>query len=371
LCLSVFVVLSPLALPLHIDGDDSSREGGIMSKQGKLALIFLAGGAGALLAARSIAQKQKEYDLRGKTVLITGGSRGLGLVMAREFAREGAKIAICARDMEELERAREDLAGRGANVQIVPCDVTDREQVDLMVRTVRAHYGQIDVLVNNAGVIEVGPMETMNIEDYQEAMKTHFFGPLYTTLAVLPEMRERGDGHIVNISSIGGKVSVPHLLPYCASKFALVGFSEGLRTELAKDGVVVTTVCPGLMRTGSPRNAIFKGQHRAEYAWFSISDSLPILSMSAERAAGKIITACKRGDAELVLTVQAKLAVKLHALFPELTTDLLSLANELLPEPGGIGDKRAKGEESQSNLSPSLLTALSDRAAKRNNEEVA
>jgi short-subunit dehydrogenase len=175
-------------------------------------------------------------------------------------------------------------------------------------------------------------------------------------------------GRIVNITSIGGKISVPHLLPYCASKFALVGLSAGLRAELAKDGIVVTTVCPGLMRTGSPRNATFKGKHRAEYTWFSISDSLPLVSMSAERAARQIITACKRGDAEVVLSLPAKLAVRFNTLFPELTADLLGVINQLLPPPGGIGAERAQGSESESSLSPSFLTSLGDRAARENNQ---
>ncbi|HEX8097096.1 MAG TPA: hypothetical protein VF507_03630, partial [Pyrinomonadaceae bacterium] len=119
---------------------------------------------------------------------------------------------------------------------------------------------------------------------------------------------------------------------------------------------------------GSPRNANFKGQHRAEYAWFSISDSLPVTSMRAERAARQVVAACKRGDAEVVLSIQAQLAVKFHGLFPGLTQDLLGLVNLLLPAPGGIGRKRAKGRDSQSSLSPSWLTALGERAAVRNNE---
>src|SRR5262249_52903527 len=147
-----------------------------------------------------------------------------------------------------------------------------------MVDAVWNHFGPIDVLINNAGVIEVGPLETMTLQDFEEAMRTHFWGPVYTTMAVLSEMRYRGGGRIVNISSIGGKVSVPHLVPYCASKFALCGLSEGLRAELAKDNILVTTVIPGLMRTGSPPNATFKGRHREEYAWFSISDALPVVS---------------------------------------------------------------------------------------------
>jgi NAD(P)-dependent dehydrogenase (short-subunit alcohol dehydrogenase family) len=339
-----------------------------MSERNRDVLMWAAAGAGALLAARAAVRRWSDYDLRGKVVLITGGSRGLGLVMAREFASEGAQVAICARDVDELERARADLSERGARVVAVPCDVTERTQVAEMVNVVRDHFGRIDVLVNNAGVIQVGPIEVMTVADYEEAMKTHFWGPLYTTLCVLPEMRGRREGRIVNISSIGGKISVPHLVPYSASKFALVGLSEGLRAELRKDGVVVTTVCPGLMRTGSPRNAVFKGQHRAEYAWFSISDALPVSAMAATRAARQIVAACKRGDAEVVLSIQAELAVKFHALFPGLTADLLGLVNYLLPGTGGIGRRRAKGKDSESSWSPSLLTVLNEKAAEQNNE---
>jgi short-subunit dehydrogenase len=339
-----------------------------MREKQQEALVWAAAGAGALLAARALFRRLKEYDLRGRKVLITGGSRGLGLVMAREFAAQGASVALCARDRKELERARADLAARGADVYVFPCDVTDRAQVKEMIDVVTRHFGRIDVLVNNAGTIQVGPLEVMTLEDFEQAMEIHFWAPLYTTLAVLPQMRARGEGRIVNISSIGGKISVPHLVPYSASKFALAGLSEGLRAELEKDGVVVTTVYPGLMRTGSPRNANFKGQHRAEYAWFSISDALPVTSIQAERAARQIVTATKRGQAELIITTQAVLAVKFRHLFPEATADMLALAARLMPAPGGIGRKRAKGKDSESPLAPSVLTVLSDRAAARNNE---
>ncbi len=337
-------------------------------KRRKSGLVFTAAGVGAALLTRSVIRRSREYDLRGKTVLITGGSRGLGLVMAREFLREGARVAICARNAEELERANAELHELSGDVLAVTCDLTSQAQVEEMVALVRLHLGQIDVLVNNAGVISVGPVEVMTLEDYQQAMETNYWGALYTILAVLPEMRARREGRIVNITSIGGKISVPHLVPYSASKFALVGLSEGLRAELMKDGVVVTTICPGLMRTGSPRNATFKGQHRAEYTWFSISDALPLTSISATRAARRIVKACKSGEAEVVLSIPAKIAVTMHGLFPGLTADLLGLGNRLLPAPGGIGTAQAKGEESQSALSPSWLTALNEQAAQENNQ---
>jgi short-subunit dehydrogenase len=332
------------------------------------ALLLAAAGAGALVAARALYRRLSEYDLRGKTALVTGGSRGLGLVLARQLASEGARVAICARDREELERAVADLRQRGAEVFALPCDVTDRRQVKELIEVVTDRYGGVDVLINNAGVIQVGPLEVMTLEDFEQAMAVHFWGPLYTMLAVLPQMRERRDGRIVNISSIGGRIAVPHLVPYSASKFALAGLSEGMRAELMKDNVAVTTVIPGLMRTGSPRNATFKGQHRSEYAWFSISDSLPVTSIQAERAARQIISASKRGQAELIITTQAQLAVKFHTLFPEATADILALVNRLLPGPGGIGRRRARGKDSESPLAPSLLTVLSERAAARNNE---
>jgi NAD(P)-dependent dehydrogenase (short-subunit alcohol dehydrogenase family) len=339
-----------------------------MTENMKRTLMLAGIGAGTFLAARAAWRNYRAYSFRGKAVLITGGSRGLGLVLAREFAREGAKLAICARDEKGLHHAAGDLILRGANVLPVACDVSDRAQVENLVRTVTDHYGGIDVLVNNAGIIAVGPMETMTLDDYEQAMRVNFWSALYTALAVLPQMRERGEGRIVNISSIGGKVAVPHLLPYGASKFALTGLSEGMRAELAREGIVVTTVCPGLMRTGSPPNADFKGQHRQEYAWFAVSDALPVFSISAERAARRIVAACARGDAEAILGLPAQVATRFHGLFPGLTADLLGLVNRLLPAPGGIGTESAKGIESGSRVAPSFLTAASDRASVRNNE---
>ena len=331
-------------------------------------ILKIAVGAGVLVAARSLARKISKYDLKDRVVLITGGSRGLGLVMAREFALQGARIAICARDEEELERARIDLEARGATVLAVKCDVANNSEVLEMVESVSDHFGTVDVLVNNAGIIQVGPLKTMTHEDFRQAMRTHFWGALNTTMAVLPEMRRRKNGRIVNISSIGGKISVPHLVPYSASKFALVGLSKGLRAELGKDGISVTTVCPGLMRTGSPRNANFKGNHRSEYAWFSISDALPFTSISAERAARQIIDACKQGQAELVISVQAKAAIALDFLFPQITTDLLSTVNRFLPDAEESQNGQVKGSESTSSWSPSWLTTLNEQAALRNNE---
>lgn len=331
-------------------------------------LTYVAGGVAAALAGRAIYRRLRRYDFLDATVLLTGGSRGLGLVLARQLADQGARLILCARDPQELEQARADLQARGHAALTFACDVTSRAQVQEMIDQLTARGITIDVVINNAGTIQAGPMESMTIEDYEEAIQTHFYGPLFVTEAVLPSMRRAGAGRIVNISSIGGRISVPHLLPYSASKFALVGYSLGLRSELARAGIVVTTVCPGLMRTGSPRNAWFKGQHQAEHAWFKISDSLPLASISAPRAAAQIIDACRYGDAFVVLGAPAKVADKLYSLAPGLGAETLAIVNRLLPGPGGIGQRRARGYESETALSESFLTTLTKRAAASNNE---
>ena len=307
------------------------------------------------------------YKLAGKVVVITGGSRGLGLAMARVFLRRGAKVALLARDPEALERARQLLAGHGT-VFVRSCDVRDETQVKQAIIDVRQEVGEIDVLVNNAGTLTVGPMDTMTADEYREALNVFFWAPFHTTMAVLATMRQRRSGRIINISSIGGKISVPHLLPYSVGKFALAGFSEGLRAELIKDNVYVTAVYPGLMRTGSPRNADFKGKHRAEYTWFVLTDAAPGLSINADRAARQIVNACEYGKAELIITLPAKVAVKIHALFPGVASMLLAAASRLLPDAQGADNAKKKGAQSATSITESWLTTLDEHAAKKNNQ---
>jgi NAD(P)-dependent dehydrogenase (short-subunit alcohol dehydrogenase family) len=327
-----------------------------------------AAAGGALMMARATLRREREFDFRGKVALITGGSRGLGLVLGRQLAEKGARIVICARDPEELETARQDVQSHGGDVLAIPCDLAEPEEVRTMVERAISRFGRIDLLINNAGTISVGPVESMTLDDYHYSMDTIFWSAVHTAYYVVPHMQQQGGGRIVNISSIGGKVGVPHLATYCAGKFAVAGWSRALRGELLKDGIVVTTICPGLMRTGSPRNAEFKGQHKAEYAWFKIGDSLPILSMSAEQAAAEILSAAQRGAVEVILGMPAKVAVLVDQLFPEISGDLAAIAGKLLPAMGGIGTESRQGAESESAASRSILTAPTDRAAERNNE---
>jgi short-subunit dehydrogenase len=319
-------------------------------------------------ALKEMLGRKRYMDLRGKTVLITGGSRGLGLLLVRRFARAGARVALCARDTGELDRVREELAWMGKQLLTLSCDVANREEVEQMIAIVRQELGEIDVLVNNAGIIVTGPFETQSIEEFEQVMQINFWGAVYTSMAVLPTMSGRRSGRIVNITSIGGKIAVPHLLTYSASKFALVGFSEALRMEMAKYGIWVTTVCPGLMRTGSPRNADFKGQHRKEYAWFMVSDSLPGPSISAERAAQRIFRACVHGEPEVILGLPAKVAARFYALAPSLSAEILAATNRMLPEPTAHKAEARKGFESESSVTQSWITGLTREAERANNQ---
>jgi NAD(P)-dependent dehydrogenase (short-subunit alcohol dehydrogenase family) len=338
-----------------------------MDNRQRFALGAAAGAIAALAAGRAV-RRRRAIDFAGRVVVITGGSRGLGLVLARHLAAEGARLCLLARDEAELARAAEQFPP-GLDVMPVRCDIRRRADVRAAVAAILERWSVIDILINNAGVIQVGPLEHMTVDDFENAMATHFWGPLHLMFETVPAMRRRGFGRIVNITSIGGRIAVPHLAPYCASKFALVGLSDAVRTELDQYGIRVTTVSPGLMRTGSPRRASMKGQHEAEYAWFAISDSLPGLSTSAEKAAREIVDACRHGDPELTITLPAKLAMMVNHVAPTAVANAMMLANQFLPGPNRAdGEQSRRGAESTSKWAPSAATVLTDKAAVVNNE---
>ena len=331
-------------------------------------------GAAAAIATAAMAsvRRARSNRLAGKSVLITGSSRGLGLAMAEEFARCGAKVVLTARDADELERARVLLLERKAittpdEVLVVPADLRRFEDAERLVEQVTSAWEQIDILINNAGIITVGPVENQTVQDFRDAMETNFFSGVHCTLAVLPQMLKRGSGAIVNITSVGGKVAVPHLLPYTASKFAAVGFSEGLHAELRTKGIHVLTVVPGLMRTGSHVNALFSGDAEREYQWFSLGASLPGASASARSAARKIAQAVAAGRTEIAITPQAMVAARLGQVSPELTSLAMSAMNRALPPAGANTAGPVRGMEARSReWTPA--TKLGWSAAQRYNE---
>ncbi len=313
--------------------------------------------------------------------LVAGGSRGLGLLIAENLAEEGYAVAICARDRAETahgarlaeDEARAAVGSAAGPVAPFVCDVSDRDAVRRLVADVERDLGPVEVLIHVAGIIQVGPAETMTLEHFDDAVGVMLMGPVNTAWTVLPGMRARGHGRIGVVTSIGGKVPAPHLLPYTTAKFGAVGFTEALAAELAGTGVTATTLVPGLMRTGSPENAFFTGNREAEYAWFSASDSVPLLSMDARRAARRMVRAVLDGKPVLQLTPMTMIGTRVHGLMPATTVRLVGLATRLLPSATGHPDESQErpGREAAARLGSGVvhgLTALTRRAAQQFNQ---
>jgi short-subunit dehydrogenase len=270
----------------------------------------------------------------------------LGFLIAQELCHSGVNVVLLARNVDELARAKSNLDRFKTTVLAVQCDLLDQTHIQFAIRETLDRFGKIDILINNAGIIEVGPLAHMQRQDFEKNMRLHFWAPCELVTQIVPHMRRNGGGRIVNISSIGGKIAVPHMAPYSASKFALTGFSDAIRAELSRDNIFITTVTPGMMRTGSQIHAKFKGDHSAEYKWFETSSRLPLASISTERAARKILTACRKGKPALVMPWTAHFIIAANALFPNLTGYVMKIVNRCLP-PGvsQSGDEARSGAE--------------------------
>ena len=321
---------------------------------------------GATLFARQL-RRLRALDLTDRIVLITGGSRGLGLLMAREVGHLGGRVVIAARDEAELLRAERDLLAHDIHASVIVADVASEEDARRIITQVIDRHGRLDVLINNAGVITVGPIDHMSVADFEEAMATNFWGPLHTMLAAHSSHARAGARphrqHLLNRRQDRRAASGA----YSASKFALTGFSEVVFSGAGAHGILVTTVCPGLMRTGSTYNAWFKGRHRAEFAWFAI---VGLAAGALDRAAGElraqIIDAMRHGDC------------RAHPDVASTTGGVLQGAGS---EPDGEGDgarptaccprrrdawqREPRRLAQRIAMAPSLLTRLSERASGR------
>jgi short-subunit dehydrogenase len=333
-----------------------------------LPTVAAALGAGMYLLSRN--KPAESRSLRGRVALITGGSRGLGLELARKLAAEGCRLILTARDETELSRAAEELKAKGAEVETIVCDLTDAADISRLATEAPKAYGQVNILINNAGKISVGPVQAFHEPDFRESMELMFWAGVKLTLAFLPQFTASGDADIVNITSIGGKIAVPHLLPYVAAKFAMTGFSEGLQAEIRQKGVHVLTVTPGLLRTGSFLKAEFAGDHDREYRWFALGAAVPGLSMEVSRAAEQITEALITRKRELVITAPANAAARLYGGFPELGLTILDLVNRWILPASRPESSRKTGEELHPKQ-PAVFRALlgfGERAAAKQNE---
>ncbi len=188
-------------------------------------------------------------DFKGKNIVITGASTGIGKETAIQFGKKGANIVLVARRKEKLEQVKKELDQYDITTMIVPCDVSNKTRVKEMSSSVLEKFGRVDILVNNAGFAIYGSVSDLSVEEIESQMYTNYFGMVYCIKNFLPTMLKQKSGHIVNVASVAASFGLPGIAPYCASKYAMLGFSEGLKHELKGTGVDITVVSPIMVRT--------------------------------------------------------------------------------------------------------------------------
>lgn len=246
-------------------------------------------------------------DISGSRILITGASQGIGKALAEAAAARGAKVIVCARKIDLLQEVAQQIRARGGIIEVVQADITNPQDRQRLVEAADKAFGGLDILVNNAGIGATGHFADCGPERLREIMEVNFFGLTETTRVFLPMLKKGNKPAIVNISSIAGKRGIPARSEYSASKFAVQGFSEAIRAELAKDGVDVIVVCPGLTQTNFSHNMI------EQKALVQLDH---MRGMSAEDVAYYTLRAIEKGSNETCLTFKGKLMVLVSRFLP-------------------------------------------------------
>ncbi len=251
----------------------------------------------------------RRRSIRGARILITGASQGIGKCLALEAAKQGARVLAAARSEPLLRELAESMRVPGGVIETVVADVTCPKDRQAMVDAAVAHFGGLDILVNNAGIGATGHFAEASAERLRKIMEVNFFAMAETTRAFLPMLKSGHQPAVVNISSIAGKRAIPARSEYSASKFAVQGFSQALRAELAKDGIDVLVICPGLTQTNFSKNMLEqKARMQLDH----------MRGMSAEDVALDTLRAIERGSNEIVLTFKGKLIALVSRFFPGL-----------------------------------------------------
>lgn len=329
------------------------------SRAGLLALGLLG------MSVVAAAARARRVDLRGRVAVVTGGGRGLGLAITRELLQRGCRVAICGRDAEVIRRSVEQLERQGHEVLGRACDASEPEQVKAFVEAVLARYGNIDILVNNAGQCYIGPAPELDPLDMLLALENIFWAQYYLTMAVLPHMRARKFGRIANVTSMAGKLPLPHQAAYVAAKYAATGWSQTLSLELSHEGIAVSTIAPPPLRNGAPLHAHFNGQREAEFAWFARALASPLSAISATAAARVVVDAIIHGQHERTVSAGSWLSARAYGAAPNLVARWLGWVARRMPPaaaPGVASPMRLGSIVARSSGDPGLK-ALAQRAA--------
>jgi NAD(P)-dependent dehydrogenase (short-subunit alcohol dehydrogenase family) len=253
-------------------------------------------------------------SLRDQVVLVTGASSGIGRETALTFARQGAAVVLAARRRTQLEAVAAAVIAEGGRAMVVPTDVTDLKAARVCVNKVRRKFGRLDILINNAGILLLAPIEELAAADFEAMLRVNVFGALFMMQAVLPLMREQERGTIINVASLAGRRGVTPLGGYCATKFALVALTEALRTELDPSKIHVGLVMPGVVDTPMAQQI---DQDAAIPAWPSM------LNMPPDWVVAAILLATRFHLREISVPPGAGTMEKLAALAPALTDTLI------------------------------------------------
>jgi short-subunit dehydrogenase len=273
----------------------------------------------ALLIANKIFKKFKRESERNKlkdsVIIITGASEGIGKELAIEFAKQGSKIVLASRSIEKLEKVENELKENYINCEVisVPTDVSKNEDCINLIETTLEKFNKIDILINNAGIATYEYFYNTDNEEIKKIMDVNYWGIIYCTKAVLPYMMKNRKGKIVNISSFVGKRAIPGMLAYSSSKFAIQAIGEGLRSELRKYGIGVTTVCPTATKTELINNAISK---RVKFSANT--------GMSANRVAKETINAMLENKREHIIGIPEKIFLFSNNFIPSFYDFVLS-----------------------------------------------
>lgn len=261
------------------------------------------------------------YNLAGRTVVLTGAASGIGAALAREFAAHGCRLILIDRDHAALNRIAEELGAAVSGLHAL--DVSDRAAVAALPAAIIGQGGvrQVDILVNNAGIAAMGRFDQISLDEFDAVMAINFGGTLAMTKAFLPHLGAQA--RIANLSSLFGIIAPPGQVPYAASKFAVRGFSEALRHELAETGIRVLSVHPGGIRTGIARNAAIARAIAPETAQDATAAFGKFLRMSPERAARRIVRAIRKGQPRLLIGADARFGDLLARLTPSHYGNLL------------------------------------------------
>ena len=270
-------------------------------------------------------------DFHGRVAVVTGAASGIGRALAHTLAEEGCDLAIADIDRDRLAEVEAEVRERGRKVSVHRIDVADRERMQAFPELVIAEHGRVDILVNNAGVAVASPLEEHSIEDFEWLVGINFWGVVYGCKFFLPHLKQSDDAYIVNLSSMFGIVGVPGLSSYCATKFAVHGFSESIRAELAGSPIKVMSVHPGGIRTDIVRAARYSASQASSQS--RVVALFERRAMPPSRAAARIVDGMRSDASRVLITAEARLADVVKRLFPVLPSTMVAKAHAWFTRP--------------------------------------